>query len=79
MSTWKADMEVRSRLKEWDMAQNRAQYSVLVPAMFQLWVTVTVLVTWFLRIYARSHAKSDSYLRHVCPSTFITTTAIKIG
>jgi len=31
------------------MAQNRAQYSVLVPAMFQLRVTVTLLVTWVLR------------------------------
>jgi len=70
--------DVRSGLKEWDMAQNRPQYSVLVAAMFQLRVTVTVFVTWVLRIYARSHAKSDSYIRHVCPSTFITTTAIKI-
>jgi len=60
MPTWKADMDVRSGLKEWDMAQNRAQCSVLVSATFQLRVTVTVLVTWVLRIYARSHAKSDS-------------------
>jgi len=27
MSTWKADMDVRSGLKEWDLAQNCAQCS----------------------------------------------------
>jgi hypothetical protein len=79
MSTWKADMDVRSGLQEWEMAQNRAQCSVLVPAVLQLQVTVTVLVAWVLRIYASLRAKSDSYLRHVCPSTLITPTAIKIS
>jgi hypothetical protein len=35
-------MDVRSGLKERDMAQNRTQCSVLVSAMFKLRVTVTV-------------------------------------
>jgi hypothetical protein len=28
MSTWHADMDVRSGLQDWEMAQNRVQYSV---------------------------------------------------
>jgi hypothetical protein len=49
-------MDVRSGLQEREMAQNRSQCSVLVPAMLQLEVTVAVLVAWVLRIYARSRA-----------------------
>jgi hypothetical protein len=72
-------MDVRSGLQEWNMAQHRAQCTVLMPAMLQLQVTVPLLVTWVIRIYASSHAKSDSYFRRLRPSTFITDTTIKIS
>jgi hypothetical protein len=64
-------LEVDYKIGKWLKIVSNTRF--LVPAMLKLQVTVTVLVTWVLSIYARSRAMSDSYLRHVCPSTLITT------